>query len=73
MKKKLLSIVTAAFTTAAFAQTARVQVIHNSADTAASVVDVYANGILLIDDFDFRSAIPYTSLPAGIDIELAVA
>lgn len=44
--------------------TARVQVIHNSADAAASVVDVWLNDIKLIDNFEFRTATPYVDAPA---------
>ena len=56
-----------------FAQTARVQVIHNSADAAAAVVDVYLDGTLLIDDFAFRTASPFIDAPATADIEVAIA
>lgn len=53
--------------------TARVQVIHNSADAAAAEVDVYLNGALLLDDFAFRTATPYVDLQAGVDLEVAIA
>ena len=53
-----------------FAQTARVQVIHNS---PSPVVDIYANGDLILDNFAFRTATPYVDLPAGVMIDLAVA
>ena len=53
--------------------TARVQVIHNSADAAAAEVDVYINGALAIDDFAFRTATPYLDLPAGVGIEIGIA
>lgn len=53
--------------------TARVQVIHNCADLAASVVDVYLNGSLLIDDFVFRSATPFIDAPATIDFTVSIA
>ncbi len=56
-----------------FAQTARVQVIHNSADAAAAVVDVYLNGGLLIDDFAFRTATSFIDAPAGVEIDLDIA
>jgi hypothetical protein len=54
-------------------QTARVQVIHNSADAAAETVDVYLNETLLIPNFEFRSASPFVDAPAGLEIELSVA
>ena len=53
--------------------TARVQVIHNSADAAASEVDVYLDGALAIDNFAFRTATPYLDFPAGVGIEVAIA
>ena len=53
--------------------TARVQVIHNSADAAASEVDVYLNGALAIDDFAFRTATPYLDFPSSVGIEVAIA
>ncbi len=53
--------------------TARLQAIHNSADAAAAVVDVYADTALLLDDFAFRTASPYVDVPAGVAIELGVA
>ena len=67
MKNKFLSLVTTGLfgITSVFAQNARVQVIHNSADAAASVVDVYVNGTLTINDFAFRTASPFVDVPAG--------
>ncbi len=58
---------------AAQAQTASVQVIHNSADALAAEVDVYINGALTLDDFAFRTATPFLPLPAGVDINVGIA
>jgi hypothetical protein len=57
----------------AFAQTARVQVIHNSADVLAGSVDVYINGSIAIPDFAFRSATPFLDLPAGVTLNIGIA
>ena len=67
MKNKFLSLVTTGLfgITSVFAQNARVQVIHNSADAAASTVDVYVNGLLAIDNFAFRTASPFINVTAG--------
>ncbi|AFL79768.1 hypothetical protein Aeqsu_0245 [Aequorivita sublithincola DSM 14238] len=73
MKKVLPILAIALFTLSSIAQTARVQVIHNSSDAAASTVDVYINGNLALDDFAFRTATPFLDLPAGVQIEIAVA
>ncbi|MCB0783137.1 MAG: DUF4397 domain-containing protein, partial [Flavobacteriales bacterium] len=59
--------------TAANAQTARVQVIHNCADAAAAVVDVYLDNTLLLDDFEFRTASPYVDAPAGVQFTVGIA
>lgn len=56
----------------AFSQ-ARVQVIHNSADAAAAVVDVWLNDSLLLDDFAFRNASPFVDAPAGVPIDISIA
>ena len=52
--------------------TARVQVIHNAADAAASTVDVWLNSTKLIDDFQFRTATPFVDAPAGESITISI-
>jgi hypothetical protein len=52
---------------------ARVQVIHNSPDDAAAVVDVYLDGEILFDDVAFRTASPFVDAPAGVEISVAIA
>jgi hypothetical protein len=56
---------------------ARVQVIHNAADPAASVVDVYIEELdaedPTLDDFAFRSATPFLDLPANTPLTITVA
>ncbi len=77
MKKlKNISLATLAFLSSigyASAQTAELQVIHNSADPAATQVDVYVNGTLTLDNFAFRTATPFVTLPAGIPINIGIA
>lgn len=73
MKTLLHILIVALFSGATFAQTARVQVIHNSADAAAELVDVYLDAGLLLDDFAFRTATTFIDAPAGVEIELSVA
>ena len=70
MKLHNLLIATLLFAGMSFlnAQTARLQVIHNSADVAADQVDVYLNGTLLLDNFAFRTATPFIDAPAGTAI-----
>ncbi len=52
--------------------TARVQVIHNSSDAAASMVDVWLDNTLLLDDFMFRTSSPFIDAPAGVDFTIAI-
>jgi hypothetical protein len=52
--------------------TARLQVIHNSADAAAAVVDVWANDIKLLENFEFRTATPFVDVPAGTPITISI-
>jgi Domain of unknown function (DUF4397) len=54
----------------AFAQTARVQIIHNS---PTPTVDIYAGTTKLLDDFAYRTATPYIDVPAGVSIPIGVA
>lgn len=55
------------------AQQARLQVIHNAADPAASVVDIYVNGALFLDNFAFRAATPFVNVPAGVPLSIGIA
>lgn len=47
-----------------FSQT-RVQFIHNSADAATAVIDVWLNDVLILDNFSFRTATPFMDAPSG--------
>jgi hypothetical protein len=76
MKRKntilgLIALLSFAFAAPVFSQ-ARVQVIHNSADAAAQVVDVWLNDQMLIDDFAFRTASPFIDAPAGVRFDITI-
>lgn len=73
--KMILGVLSFVFMFGSFvnAQTARLQVIHNSADIAAKSVDVYLNDKLLLKDFMFRQATPFIDAPAGTEFTVGVA
>ena len=52
---------------------ARVQFIHNSADTGVGKVDVFLNSNKIIDTLNYHVASPYLDLFAGTNIPLTVA
>jgi len=69
--KKLITTLACLFATAMiWAQTARVQIIHNS---PTPTVDIWANANKLLDNFAFRTATPYIDVPAGVNINIGVA
>jgi hypothetical protein len=53
--------------------TARLQVIHNSADAAAAVVDVWVGDTKLLPNFAFRTASPFVDAPAGVPLDVVIA
>ncbi len=71
----LVIVIALMLTSTLFAQSriARLQVIHNSADPAAEMVDVYLDGTLLLDDFAFRTATPFIDAPAYKAIDVGIA
>jgi hypothetical protein len=52
---------------------ARLQVVHNAADPGAAEVDVWVNGDLFIDNFEFREATPFVDVPAGANLQIGIA
>lgn len=72
-QKILLFGVTLLQTSFIMAQTAELQVIHNAADPAAQKVDVYVNGNLILDNFEFRTATPFLPVPAGVALQIGIA
>lgn len=73
MKKTILSTLALFSVAVAFSQTARVQIIHNSADAAAASVDIYVDDALALDNFAFREATPFIDLTADTEIVIGVA
>jgi hypothetical protein len=63
--KQIFFFLTMIATTQMFAQSPRVQVIHNSPDAAAATVDIWINGAKAVEDLDFREATPFVTLNSG--------
>jgi hypothetical protein len=55
------------------AQNASLQVIHNAADPAAALVDIYVDGTLTANDFAFRTASSFLSLTSNVVHNVGVA
>lgn len=53
--------------------TARVKIIHDVADLLAESVDVYLNGDLLLDDFEYGTATGFIEVDSSLDYTIAVA
>ena len=71
--KSMMAMAAITLSASAFSQ-ARVQIIHNSADAATAVVDVWAGNTLLLDDFEFRTASPFVDVAAGtVNIGIAAS
>jgi hypothetical protein len=72
MKKLLFSFIAILVVQTMFSQ-ARVNVIHNSADAAAEVVDIYLDAALAVDNFTFRTETGYIDFPADVEVVIGIA
>jgi len=72
MKKIFFSLFAILAVQTAFSQ-ARVNVIHNSADAAAEVVDIYLDATLAVDDFTFRTETGYIDFPSNVEVIIGIA
>jgi hypothetical protein len=77
MKRIVTTVLFLTIAVLSFAQTARVQVIHNSPFVTTSIgptVDVYVNDGLLpeLTAFEYRTATPFLDVPAGADLTIDV-
>jgi hypothetical protein len=52
------------------AQTAKLQIIHNS---PSPTVDIWVNDAPFLTDVEYRTATPYVEVPAGQDLEIGIA
>lgn len=73
MKKVFILLTSLFLFNSTFAQTARVQVIHNCADLAADSVDVYLKTVKILDNFAFRTATPFITVPTGVPEIIGIA
>ena len=55
------------------AQTARMQLIHNSPDSELAAIDVYLNGILYEDDFTYHKASAFSDVGAESTVIIGLA
>lgn len=53
--------------------TAELQVIHNASDPLADTVDVYVGSSLFIDNFVYRKAEPFRTVPGNTDLRIGIA
>ena len=72
LKNFLVTAVLVLTSTVSFSQ-ARIQVLHNSADLAVEMVDVWLDQTLLLDNFRFRKASTFMDAPAGVEITIVIA
>lgn len=52
---------------------AKVQIIHNSADKAVETVDIWVGNQKAIPNFKFRTATPYIDFPSDVEIVVSIA
>lgn len=52
---------------------AKLQAIHNSSDPALDSIDIYASGVLVVDNFHFRTATNLFNVPGDVPLEVAIA
>ncbi|MCO6485973.1 MAG: DUF4397 domain-containing protein, partial [Saprospiraceae bacterium] len=70
MRKFTLLLLLSAIHLGLAAQTARLQVIHNS---PSPTVDIWVNGVPFLPSFEFRTATPFVDVPAGMALEIGIA
>lgn len=73
MKKILLGALLIGATSTRMFASADIQIIHNAADPAAAEVDVYLGALLIADNFAFRTATEFLSVPSGVELTVSVA
>ncbi|MEZ4960209.1 MAG: DUF4397 domain-containing protein [Saprospiraceae bacterium] len=70
MKKITAFLLCLFLASAGWSQTARLQIIHNS---ASPTVDIWVNDDPFLTNFEYRTATPYVDVPAGVQLNIGVA